>query len=710
MKEDLTQRRKDAREREVRRHKTKSRRYSAFCRWSSVSFLPGLVITSMICWLAAIYVSAQSHISQALVTHITGTPLLFRNAGGGLSSSTLRRGVVLQPNDVIETGDGLVVIAMSDGSQVTIYPRSSVVLKDFSSANSWRDLLEVTVGRIRAKINRHGKRPNPYRVYSPIASIAVRGTEFLVSVESSTETRVLVYEGLVEVASLFNPQRTVLVKPGGNIVVRPDGDMRLVMAPPRGELNEITNLRNNYGSDSNLLEAYNYHYDSILMPHKQPRFPRFTSFGDSHLDSLRNPAYASEFTQASGRLYLIPSFSPSTEFDSGYGSLSPSGTLPEVVNSSNYTLSPQLSYFIPLGSRIVVGGGTAVTTTDLSGTGNRPFIDLYGAEKEPILFGTHNTRVRFTTANISLVAARRFGQMERTSLGIKFDYLADRSSHASDANLSGEPHPQERREWREARSRSLGLSIGLTHDFEGDKKLGIFYRYAVGSTREEFRHAMVDLAAYENCRCYRFFDYEGTFLRSPGHLSELGALFRGSITRRLFYGVEGSIIFGRWGDGTDGVSNDRRTERATLGAGIGYALRPRTVFSLDLSAGFASENLQSRFTNLIPGVAESYEEHRVYFQSLHAGLQTDLWRNIFVGGSMLLVKERERNLYRIRLADFAGHLPSSFTRGYPLSNFSAGWRMRPGWLVQYVYSTSFGRGTPSHSLMIRHEFGGKNNE
>lgn len=80
------------------------------------------------------------------------------------------------------------------------------------------------------------------------------------------------------------------------------------------------------------------------------------------------------------------------------------------------------------------------------------------------------------------------------------------------------------------------------------------------------------------------------------------------------------MLFGRWRDGTDGIGTDRQAERATLGAGIGYALRPRTVFSLDLSAGFASENLQSRITTLTPGVAEYYQNQRVYFESLHAGL------------------------------------------------------------------------------------------
>jgi hypothetical protein len=47
---------------------------------------------------------------------------------------------------------------------------------------------------------------------------------------------------------------------------------------------------------------------------------------------------------------------------------------------------------------------------------------------------------------------------------------------------------------------------------------------------------------------------------------------------------------------------------------------------------------------------------------------------------------------------------------YKLLNLSAGWRLTPGWIAQYVYSQyvySFGYGlnAPSHTLMFRYEFG-----
>ena len=73
--------------------------------------------------------------------------------------------------------------------------------------NTLRELLEVLLGRVRVRINHFGGKPNPYRINSPTASIAVRGTEFSVAVNGAGDTEVLVYEGLVEVTSLSNPQQ-----------------------------------------------------------------------------------------------------------------------------------------------------------------------------------------------------------------------------------------------------------------------------------------------------------------------------------------------------------------------------------------------------------------------------------------------------------------------------------------------------------------------
>ena len=103
------------------------------------------------------------------------------SAGG--APLPLTAGYTLTPGDRIDTrGGGRVVIDLSDGSMVVVAPESVVVLKDYRTAGSLRELFEITLGAVRVKINHFAGKPNPYRMNSPTASIAVRGTEFTIAV------------------------------------------------------------------------------------------------------------------------------------------------------------------------------------------------------------------------------------------------------------------------------------------------------------------------------------------------------------------------------------------------------------------------------------------------------------------------------------------------------------------------------------------------
>jgi FecR protein len=651
------------------------------------------VIVIMAWWMAVLTIPAHSQIQQARITNVKNTVRLHRSVGGNPGPVMLKPGDLLQLGDIIDTGTGTVVIEMRDGSQVTIFPNSRVKLKDFSSAGSWRDLLEVVVGRIRARIN-HGKRPNPYRVYSPIASIAVRGTDFLVIVESNRETRVFVFEGLVEVSSLVNPQQSVLVKPGRNIVVRPDGDISMVMAAPRGELNEI---RGSLGRDS----AINLHAENYT----EFRPTRFTAFTDSYFDSLQNPAYATEFRQSSGRFYLIPSFSP--KYESIYYFDTSLQDFHQDTNLINYTLSPQVSYFAPIGERIVVGGGAAVTKTELGGNRTEGRIDI--SDGSPYLIRDDDT-IKFTTANLTLIAARRFGQLERSSLAIKFDHLEDQSLFLRDTNWSTNKSITLTRQ--ERRARYIGLSLGFTHEFGDDKKLGIFYRYGTGSVQNTYRFATFWRS--DPSQPYSSAENE-TPRTGPSRISEVGARFRGSLTQRLFYGLEGSILSVRERQVVTSLHEDRRNKRAVAGAGIGYALRPRTIFSLDLSIGITQGNFQSKNHHFFEGVVESHAiDEKSYLGSMHGGVQTDLWRNLFAGASAALLLNKYMG--RVRDSDprfnyYYDHAWRYSDTSY-LANFNAGWRMKSGWVFQYIFFPGYGPTPSTHSFMLRYEFGGKkqNNE
>ncbi|MBA3975702.1 MAG: hypothetical protein C0504_15970, partial [Candidatus Solibacter sp.] len=64
-------------------------------------------------------------------------------------------------------------------------------------------------------------RPNPHKLTTPTAVIAVRGTTFSVFVDETDATLVAVDEGLVGVANVQSPDQEVLLKAGQRSWVRP---------------------------------------------------------------------------------------------------------------------------------------------------------------------------------------------------------------------------------------------------------------------------------------------------------------------------------------------------------------------------------------------------------------------------------------------------------------------------------------------------------
>src|SRR5215475_12121612 len=229
---------------------------------------------------AALESRAQNNVLNAQVRSVTGVARMYFNHQS--AAFPLKRNNLLDPGNIIETGpNGRVVISLSDGGQITVLPNSRVILKNFLVAHSARELLEIVVGRVLVKIHHVGGKPNPYRLNSPAASIAVRGTEFIVDVLLSGETLVFVREGQVEVWPRNNPGNKRLVTPGGRVIVRPGGDIGSTFPGPRRSL--------------------------VSMSQDGPAF--FSAFPDRHLDCLENPAYAADFKDAEGRLSLLPSVS-----------------------------------------------------------------------------------------------------------------------------------------------------------------------------------------------------------------------------------------------------------------------------------------------------------------------------------------------------------------------------------------------------------------
>ena len=118
----------------------------------------------------------------------------------------------LKAGDTIVTGKGgRLVLGLSDGSQAIIAPLTTVIIKDLRQ--SPRTLFQIIRGKARIHIEKLGGQPNPYRVNTPTAVIAVRGTTFDLLVEEE-ETKIYLHEGEVTVTNLRTPDQPVLLVAG----------------------------------------------------------------------------------------------------------------------------------------------------------------------------------------------------------------------------------------------------------------------------------------------------------------------------------------------------------------------------------------------------------------------------------------------------------------------------------------------------------------
>jgi hypothetical protein len=659
------------------------------CRKISVLAFGSIIsLTSIIYVLFGLLtVLAQSGPIEVRVARLSGRASLTR---GTARPFPLRRGDVLAPGDVIETGPtARVSLELSDGSQMAIYGSTRVVLQDFRQAGSLRELVNVVLGRVRFKINKLGGRPNPYRVNSPTASIAVRGTEFTVSVAASGETRVAVFEGLVEVTSRLDPQQRRLVEPGRSVIVRPSGDISLRLPGPGSELEAqikpLSNQLSSYFRASADAVALGFDsYNRAVTESSVNNLPaRFAAFADGHFDSLFNPAYATEFKRGDGRLYFLPSLS--APFEHGR----PATGAPS-VHPFDYAVAAQASYFAPLDSRWVIGGGLATTRTRLES-----FAFYQTREEQSRLTRTHTLEgsLAADTGTASLLVARSFGAGARTSLGLKLERTESRAvlntTEVNKEEWQGTPEPFVSQFFndRHARSHRTTAMLGFAHDFERGDKLGLSYSY--GAAASGFR--------------YRLDDVQATFgnpVIAQGvatRMMETAVLLRGPVTRRLFYGVEGAWLSERVTDDRQHKKSTlverRETQRPRIGGGFGFALRPRTVFSVDLS--FAHRRVTADTVELSRDESLRNKQHySTSFVNGHLGLQSDLGRRLIASASVLRVFERrafERLDYRER-------------QYYTFSHFGLGWRVRPAWLVEYFIATDYGRRGPSHTVVLRYDF------
>ncbi|HEY6346129.1 MAG TPA: FecR family protein [Bryobacteraceae bacterium] len=655
--------------------------------------------------------AAKAQVVLARASSVSGRVLLTN--GNGASTLTPAPGYVLGPGDRLDTrGGGQIVIELTDGSMIVVQPESVIVIKDFHSAASLRELFEIMLGSVRVKINHFYGRPNPYRINSPTASIAVRGTDFSVTVDSRGDTQVMVYEGSVEVTSLIDPTQSVVIEAGRGVLLAPGQGFQLFNVLPGRELagnqgtghgggTSNTFYDRDWDSPRNIASIYEQYIAGLSEIGQLPFLLRYNAFPESHLDSLDNPAYATGFGAAEGRVLFLPSLN-------GTGGLDENPTPPglSTVSPLNYSAAVQFSMFVPLAG-FVIGGNVTGSRIGSGVQGAPSDLGLSSTLSQTVPEGSLETSASSTGEFFSgsFLIARRFGT--NTSLGLEVEDLRGAGSLAAQILSTGPSSGSIERINSNSTISQRRITAGIERDLPHGQTLGFYYRYGLIEAADSDRSHLLNSTQEP---------LDST--QSSGHSSEFGFRLRGPLGRRFFYGAEASWVgLALSDDLTRAItvaSHQRdRAERSSAGLGLGYFLNRRTVVSVDFAGG-TSPASTSR-TEIGRGDLLQIGLQNSRFLSANLGIQAKISPHLFLNASLLGIDQA----YKLRQASYADSvgntllitdpfLPMTATGYRPprvSSDFGAGWRFSNRLLLQYVFSTSYGADSGGHTFMLRYTFG-----
>jgi hypothetical protein len=174
----------------------------------------GLLLTLLLLLPSGLWAQAALKVSS-----VSGT--VEWRAVSNKSFQSLTTSQPVQVGDEVRTGpDAQLILEVPDGSYMVVAENSKLIVEDFWSGNL-RSLMNLMVGKVRFYVQRIGGRPNPYRVTTPTALIAVRGTTFEVIVDEAQIAEVRCLEGRVAVETVGLPNREVILEPGRKTLVRP---------------------------------------------------------------------------------------------------------------------------------------------------------------------------------------------------------------------------------------------------------------------------------------------------------------------------------------------------------------------------------------------------------------------------------------------------------------------------------------------------------
>ncbi len=125
------------------------------------------------------------------VTELTGSALIKR----GKDTITVTKGTLVQMNDKVETKNGKVKIVFKDNTNVSVTESSALVIDDFvydPKSGSGKLNLKAAAGTVRyVSGNIAHNNPNAVNIKTPTAAIAVRGTDFVMAVNETGASMIM---------------------------------------------------------------------------------------------------------------------------------------------------------------------------------------------------------------------------------------------------------------------------------------------------------------------------------------------------------------------------------------------------------------------------------------------------------------------------------------------------------------------------------------
>ncbi len=151
---------------------------------------------------------------QAVVSHISGRAFCYKKDTDEWIDLNSDSGVYLEPGDEIRTASGQVELRMLEGEgTITVGPFTRFKVRKPSLGSELIDLYEGTIRPQVKKLSKSLDDKYGFTVKTPTAICGIRGTQFLVNVDSEKTTEVVVLDGTVEVSD-SGGKKTILVKAG----------------------------------------------------------------------------------------------------------------------------------------------------------------------------------------------------------------------------------------------------------------------------------------------------------------------------------------------------------------------------------------------------------------------------------------------------------------------------------------------------------------